>query len=395
MSFRSIRDADVAGKRVLVRVDFNVPLQDGKITDDTRIRASLPTIQDLTTRGARVILMSHLGRPKGKPNPEFSLAPAARRLEDLLGHAVSFASDVAGESAQSTVGTLQKGQVALLENVRFEPGEEKNDPELSRRLASLGDLFVNDAFGSAHRAHSSTVGVAELLPSYAGYLLEAELNALGKIATTPEHPYVAIIGGAKVSDKIAVLDNLVKQVDTIVIGGGMANTFLLAEGKPVGNSLAEPDFLDQARKVVATAKERGGNVLLPTDVIVATAIDASEGTVKSVADVAEADAIFDIGPETAARYADAIAGAKTIFWNGPMGVFERQPFAEGTLAVANAVAASPAFSVVGGGDSVAAIEQAGVADKISHISTGGGASLEFIEGRMLPGVAALEAGTKG
>jgi phosphoglycerate kinase len=290
---------------------------------------------------------------------------------------------------------LEHGQVALLENVRFEPGEEKNDPALSGQLAALADLFVNDAFGSAHRAHSSTVGVAELLPSYAGYLLEDELNALGLLVSGPERPYVAIIGGAKVSDKLAVLDNLVNQVDAILIGGGMANTFLLAEGLAVGKSLAEPDFLDHARNLIENAKQRGVTVLLPTDVVVAAAIDAPEGTLKAATAVEADDAIFDIGPESAARYAAEIAGAKTIFWNGPMGVFERAPFAAGTLAVANAVADSDAFSVVGGGDSVAAIEQAGVADKISHISTGGGASLEFIEGRVLPGVAALETGTKG
>ncbi len=393
MAYRSVRDAEVSGKRVLVRVDFNVPMQDGRITDDTRIRAALPTIEDLLARGAAVILVSHLGRPKGNPSPEYSLAPVARHLGELLQRDVALSGDVAGPEAVSAAASLDPGDVLLLENVRFEPGEEKNDPELAHRLASLADLYVNDAFGAAHRAHASTVGVADHLPAFAGYLMQAELEALRRLVETPERPYVAILGGAKVSDKLAVIGNLSAQVDAIIVGGGMANTFLLSQGHEIGTSLAEPDFADQAREILEDALRRGVDVLLPTDVVVAKSLDGSPSTV-AIAEVSDVVAIYDIGPKSAARYAERIASARTVFWNGPMGVFERPAFAEGTLAVAKAVAESTAFSVVGGGDSVAAIEQAGVADQISHISTGGGASLEFVEGRTLPGVAALDASSE-
>lgn len=389
MTYRSVRDADVSGKRVLVRVDFNVPMTDGRIRDDTRIRAALPTIEDLLARGASVILVSHLGRPKGKPTPEFSLAPVAKHLSELLGRPVAIAADVAGPHAQAAAAALRSGDVLLLENVRFEPGEEKNDPALARRLASLADLYVNDAFGAAHRAHASTVGVAEYLPAYAGYLMQGELDALRRLVDHPARPYVAILGGAKVSDKLAVIGNLASHVDTILVGGGMANTFLLAQGHPIGRSLAEPDFVGQAKSILAAAQRRAVDVLLPTDVVVARSLDETGQTVP-VSLVSDDVAIYDIGRATESLFAERIAAAKTIFWNGPMGVFERPAFAAGTLAVARSVAASHAFSVVGGGDSVAAVEEAGVADKISHISTGGGASLEFVEGRTLPGVAALE-----
>jgi phosphoglycerate kinase len=388
--YRSVRDADVAGKRVLVRVDFNVPMKDGRIADDTRIRAALPTIQDLLDRGAAVVLTSHLGRPKGKPAPEFSLAPVARHLGELLGSEVGLAGDVAGPLAREAASTLETGRVLLLENVRFEAGEEKNDPELARRLAALADLYVNDAFGAAHRAHASTVGVADHLPAFAGYLMDQELKALQRLVSSPDRPYVAILGGAKVSDKLAVIGNLASRVDAILVGGGMANTFLLAKGHEVGGSLAEPNYVERARSVMDDAKSRDVEVVLPVDVVVAANLD-QDGRPVGVNAVTATDAIYDIGPETERRFAQLIATARTIFWNGPMGVFERPAFAHGTLAVARAVADSAAFSVVGGGDSVAAIEQAGVADRISHISTGGGASLEYVEGRTLPGVAALEA----
>lgn len=388
MKIRSVREADVRGKRVLVRVDFNVPMEDGRITDDTRIRASLPTIRDLLERGAAVILVSHLGRPKGTVVEELRLAPVAQRLSELLGRPVEVAQDVAGPDAQAKAAALQPGGVLLLENVRFEPGEEKNDPELARRLASLADLYVNDAFGTAHRAHASTVGVAAFLPAFAGYLMEAEINALQRLLENPERPYVAILGGAKVSDKLGVLRNLLERVDTILVGGGMANTFLLAKGIAIGTSLAEPHLTGEANAILQAAKDRSVTFGLPTDVVVAPNLE-SEGVVVPVDHMPADHAIYDIGPETIAVYAEQIAHARTIFWNGPMGVFEKPQFARGTLEIAKAVAAAPAYTVVGGGDSIAALEQAGVADKISHVSTGGGASLEFIEGRMLPGIAAL------
>jgi phosphoglycerate kinase len=391
MAIRSIRDAGVSGKRVLVRVDFNVPIQNGQITDDTRIKAALPTINELLDRGASVILISHLGRPKGKPNAELSLAPVAERLRQLLDQPVRLASDVVGVNARSAASELKPGQVLLLENVRFEAGEETNDPKLARELAALADIFVNDAFGAAHRAHASTVGVTKFLPSYAGLLMLREIDALRRLVNQPERPYVAILGGAKVSDKIGVVKNLWPRVDVILVGGGMANTFLLAKGIQVGHSLAERDFEDKARDLLLSAQSRSVEIVLPVDVAVASSIDdEAHVTWVPVSAVPKDQAIFDIGPGTVQRFGDALAGAGTIFWNGPMGVFESPTFAAGTRGVAELVAKSDAFTVVGGGDSVAAVEQMGLADRISHISTGGGASLEFVEGRTLPGLAALD-----
>ena len=389
MAIRSVKDADVRGKRVLVRVDFNVPLEAGKITDDTRIRASLPTIRDLLDRGAAVILASHLGRPKGKVVEELRLAPVATRLSELLGRPVRAVTDVVGPEAQAACRAMQPGDVVLLENVRFEPGEEKNDPELARRFAALADLYVDDAFGSAHRAHASVVGVANHLPAYAGYLMQTEIEALDRLLHNPERPYVAILGGAKVSDKLGVLTNLLDRVDSILVGGGMANTFLMADGIPVGRSLAEPELVDQARDILNKARTKGVTFLLPTDVVVAVDLD-SQGHIVPISRIPQDMAIYDIGTQTVERFAPEIAKARTIFWNGPMGVFEREPFAAGTLAIAKLVGDSQAYSVVGGGDSIAAIEQAGVADRISHVSTGGGASLEYVEGRELPGIAVLD-----
>ena len=386
---RSHREADVAGRRVLVRVDFNVPLDAGHIRDETRITAALPTLRSLLERGALLVLVSHLGRPQGKPSAELSLAPIATRLVELLADDVPLSPEVVGARTTSMADALVPGGILMLENVRFEPGEEKNDPELARRLAKLADVYVNDAFGAAHRAHASTVGVAELLPSFAGDLLLSEIEALGRLVDDPASPFVAIVGGAKVSDKLAVLQQLVERVDALLIGGAMANTFLLADGKDVGTSLVEPDAIDAAKAIVTAAAGRGAQLLIPTDVVVAGSIDATDATVVAVDNIPAGDAAYDIGPATAERYAAVIATAQTVFWNGPMGVFEKAPFAAGTLAVARAVADSDAFSVVGGGDSVAAVTEAGVANRISHISTGGGASLEFVEGRALPGVEAL------
>lgn len=388
MSMRSIEQAEVAGKRVLVRVDFNVPLADGEITDDTRIRAALPTIRHLIDQGARVILVSHLGRPKGKRDPALSLAPAAKRLGDLLGREVATTTAVVGPEATSAVDKLAPGDVLLLENVRFEPGEETNAPELARELAALADLFVNDAFGAAHRAHASTVGVAALLPGYAGLLLQREVDELSRLLHEPARPFVAILGGAKVSDKLAVVANLIPLVDALLIGGGMANTFLFARGVEIGESLAERDRVDDATRMLTAAAASSVAVHLPIDAVVAKSLD-QDGHLVSIDKVPADEAIFDIGPDTAAVFERTIGTAATIFWNGPMGVFERPPFAAGTRAIAQAVAATEAYSVIGGGDSVAAVEQAGLADRISHISTGGGASLELLEGRVLPGVAAI------
>jgi phosphoglycerate kinase len=389
MAKRSIADADLRGKRALVRVDFNVPMANGEITDDTRIRATLPTITALRDGGAAVILATHLGRPKGKPDPEYSVTPVARRLSELLGIETKTVPAIVGPEAEAAASALAPGEVMLLENTRFEPGEEVNDPVLAAALARLADLFVNDAFGAAHRAHASTVGVAEHLPAYAGLLLQREERILAGLLDNPERPFVAILGGAKVSDKIAVVEQLLARVDVLLLGGGMANTFLLAQGFEIGQSLAEPDRVADARQLIFTAERRGVPLLLPTDVVVASSLQAEDATVVAVEAVPADRSIYDIGPGTVEHFCERIAGARTVFWNGPMGVFEQAPFAQGTLGLARCVAAAQAFTVVGGGDSVAAVEAAGLADRIDHISTGGGASLEFLEGRELPGIAAI------
>jgi phosphoglycerate kinase len=392
MAKLSVRDLDLKGKRIFMRVDFNVPLNDaGEITDDTRIQASLPTIQYIVKRGGRLILASHLGRPKGKPNPKMSLKPAAARLALLLGKPVAFAADCIGAETEAAAKGLKDGDVLLLENLRFHPEEEKNVPEFAQKLATLARVYVDDAFGSAHRAHASTEGITHFLsPCAAGLLMEKELEYLGKAVGHPERPYVAIVGGAKVSDKIELLQNLMKFADGVLIGGAMAYTFLKAQGVEVGLSKIEGDKLDLARDLLQFAERRGIELRLPQDHIVAEKLDAS-----AAAEVVPTRSIpanrlgVDIGPATRADYAARIAKAKTIVWNGPMGVFEIPQFAEGTLAIARAVADSSAVSVVGGGDSVSAVKKAGVEAKITHISTGGGASLEFLSGLTLPGVAAL------
>jgi phosphoglycerate kinase len=388
----SITDVELAGKRVLIRVDFNVPLDARQVvTDDTRIRAALPTIRYALDKGAKVLLLSHLGRPKGKVVPAMSLAPAAKRLSDLLGKPVAMASDCIGDAVEAAAGQLAPGQVLMLENCRFHAGDEKNDEAMSRALAKLCDVFVNDAFGAAHRAHASTVGVTKFVPvAAAGFLMAKELEYLGRAMTNPARPFVAILGGAKVSDKIGVLQNLVTKVDALLVGGGMAYTFLKAQGMEIGASLLEADKLDVARTILEAARAKGVTFLLPMDHVIAQKVAADAET-----RIADSTAIpagwmgLDIGPKARAAFATAIRGAKTVVWNGPMGVFELAPFREGTLSVARAIAESGAISIVGGGDSVAAVTQAGLADRMSHISTGGGASLEFLEGIELPGVAAL------
>ncbi|MEJ5368591.1 MAG: phosphoglycerate kinase [Bryobacteraceae bacterium] len=382
----SIRDLDLQGKRVFMRVDFNVPLAPGgqEITSDKRIRAALPTIQYALEKGAALVLASHLGRPKGKPNPEMSLKPVAQRLSELLGKPVAMAPDCVGEEVEKMLP--KPGEVLLLENLRFHPEEEKNDPEFSKQLARLGDVYVNDAFGTAHRAHASTVGIIEFLkPAAAGLLMEKELEYLEKCTANPERPCVGILGGAKVSDKIEVIENLLKFADRLLIGGAMAYTFLKSQGKPVGKSLVEDDKLELAKGLLEKAGDR---ILLPCDHIVAEVLEENAPS-EAVEEIPEGKMGLDIGPKTREAYAGVIRTAKTIIWNGPMGVFEKKPFDEGTVAVAKAVAESGALSVVGGGDSEKAVKAAGVADKISHISTGGGASLEYLAGLVLPGVAAL------
>lgn len=388
----SVDDLDARGKRVLVRVDFNVPVSDGVCTDDTRIRAALPTINKLVEGGARVILMSHLGRPSGEGFEEkFTLRPAALRLTELLGKPVAFASDTIGEDAHAKVAALQDGQVLVLENLRFDKREKKNDPAFCEELASLGDAYVNDAFGTAHRAHASTAGVAALLPAYAGYLMQREVGTLSGMLDKPRRPFVAILGGSKVSDKIKVIDALLEKCDTLIIGGGMCFTFLLAQGKQVGTSLKEEDWVERAAAMLKKAEERGVKLLLPVDVVCADKFAEDARTETVSVDAIPADMMgLDIGPETSKLYADAIAEGATVFWNGPMGVFEMNAFAAGTKAVALAVAENQqADTIIGGGDSVAAVNKFDLADRMTFISTGGGASMELVQGEALPGVEAL------
>ncbi len=390
---KTVRDIDVDGKRVLMRVDFNVPLKDGVVTDDTRVKAAIPTISYLKEHNAKIILMSHLGRPKGDgPEPALSLKPAADKLAELTGYEVKFVDDTYGEKAKAAVDALEPGDILVLENVRFDKREKKNDPEIAKTLASYGDIFVLDAFGTAHRAQGSVVGPAAYLPAVAGFLLEKEVDTLTGIFAEPERPFVAIVGGSKVSSKIGVLDHLIDSADTLIIGGGMAYTFFLAQGMSVGNSLKEEDWVERAGEMLKKAEEKGVKILLPIDNRVADHFGED-----AVPEVVASDAIpddregMDIGPETEKLYADAIAGAKTVFWNGPMGVFEFDNFAHGTQAVAEAIAANEdCTSIIGGGDSVAAINKFNLADKMSWISTGGGASMELVEGKALPGVEALE-----
>ena len=389
---KTIDELDAAGKRALVRVDFNVPVKDGAVADDTRIRAALPTIEKLVAQGARVVLMSHLGRPAGEGFEEaFTLRPAAQKLSELLGKPVVFATDTVGDDARAKAASLRDGDVLVLENLRFDKREKKNDPAFCEELAALGDVYVNDAFGTAHRAHASTAGVAALLPAYAGHLMQREVSTLSGMLEAPRRPFAAILGGSKVSDKIKVIDALMDTCDTLVIGGGMCFTFLLAQGKAVGTSLKEEDWVERAAAMIAKAEERGVKLLLPVDVVCADrfAEDAETLTV-SVDDIPGDMMGLDIGPETAKLYADAVAEAQTVFWNGPMGVFEMQPFEAGTKAVADAVAANAdADTVIGGGDSVAAVNKFGLSNKMTFISTGGGASMELVQGEALPGVEAL------
>jgi phosphoglycerate kinase len=393
MNKQTIRDADVAGKRVFVRVDFNVPLQDGQVTDDSRIRAAIPTIKSLVDQGARVVLASHLGRPKGKVQDGLRLRPVGARLTQLIRRNVPVTGDALGIGTEDAVKRMRPGEILLLENLRFHAEEEANDPAFAQALASYADVYVNDAFGTAHRAHASTVGIAELLPAYAGLLMEREIEMLSKLLESPEQPFAAILGGAKVSDKIGVIDNLLKKVDVLVLGGGMANTFLLAQGKSVGKSLAEHDRVDDAKGVLAAADQRGVRVVLPVDVIVAK--EVTRGTEYKTLPAEKIPAswhIVDVGAKSLELMQEALADARTIFWNGPLGVFEIPSFAHGTEAIARFVAEradNGATVVVGGGDSVAALTQQGLADRMTHISTGGGASLEFLEGRELPGVSVL------
>ena len=385
---KTVRDIEVEAKRVLVRVDFNVPLAGGRVTDDTRIRAALPTINYLLDHRAKVILMSHLGRPKGKVVGELRLDPVAERLAELLDRPVRKLDDCIGPEVEAAVAEMQPGDVILLENTRFHPEERANDPAFARKLASLADVFVNDAFGAAHRAHASTVGVAEYLPSVAGFLMEKEIAVLGQALAAPEHPFVAILGGAKISSKIGVIDNLLTKVDGLLIGGGMANTFLKAQGHEVGQSLVEDDSLDVARE---TLERAGKKLTLPVDAVVADRFDAqADSKVVPVDQVPNDWLILDIGPGTVELFKRELASAKTVVWNGPLGVFEFPRFAAGTEAIARFLADLKATTIIGGGDVVAAVGQAGVADRIAHVSTGGGASLEFLEGKPLPGVAALE-----
>ena len=393
MNKRTIRDIDPKGKRVFVRVDFNVPLAGDRITDDIRIRAALPTLQDLLGRGGALIVASHLGRPKGKPNPEMSLAPVAKRLAELLGRPVRMLPDCIGPDVEAAVTAMKPGDVVMLENLRFHPEEEKGDEAFAKHLAGLADLYVNDAFGAAHRAHASTAVIAKFLPAAAGLLVEKEVAMLSQVLESSERPFVAILGGVKA--KIGVIENLMKRVDTLIIGGGMAYTFLKAQGKEIGKSVLDEENFETAQRVLAEAAVKGPDLLLPTDVMVTTEIDIESPDPNAPRQVVSVDAIpadwmgVDIGPETMERFGEVIRKAKRVVWNGPMGVFEIPAFAVGTRAIAQAVADADALTVVGGGDSAAAIEQMGFADKVTHVCTGGGASLEFLEGKELPGIAAI------
>jgi phosphoglycerate kinase len=387
MNKKTVRDVDLRGKRVLMRVDFNVPMAGGVVTDDKRIRAALPTIQYVLEQGASLILMSHLGRPKGGPDPEFSLKAAAEALGKLLGKSVQMAPDCIGPEVEALAKALRPGDVLMLENVRFHKEEEKNDPEFAKKLAALGEVYVNDAFGSAHRAHASTEGVARYLPAVSGFLMEQELEYLGRATENPARPYVAILGGAKISDKISVVENLLSKCDTLIIGGGMANTFLAAKGYNMQDSLVEEGSVETAKAILDKA---GGKLLLPIDAVVADKFDAEANS--QVVDVAEVPAgwrVLDIGPKSIEKFGKVLKGAKLVVWNGPMGVFEFPNFAEGTFAIAKLLATIDATTVIGGGDSASAVKKAGVAKQMTHVSTGGGASLEFLEGKVLPGVAAL------
>ena len=387
MNKKTVKDISLKGKLVLMRVDFNVPMQGGVVTDDKRIRASLPTIQYVLDQGAALILMSHLGRPKGAPDPEFSLKAAADALAKLLGQTVKMAPDCIGPEVVALANALRPGDVLMLENVRFHKEEEKNDLDFANKLAALGEVYVNDAFGSAHRAHASTEGAARFLPAVSGFLMEQELEYLGRATLNPERPFIAILGGAKISDKIAVIENLLAKCDRLIIGGGMANTFLAASGHNMADSLVEPDAIETARRILAKA---GARLLLPVDAVVGDRFDAEAAS--QVVDVDKVPAgwrVMDIGPKSLAAFSDALNGARLVVWNGPMGVFEFPRFAEGTFAIARRLAGSGATTVIGGGDSASAVKKAGVAKQMTHVSTGGGASLEFLEGKELPGVAAL------
>lgn len=388
---KSLRDIEVQGKTVIVRADFNVPLENGKITNDKRIVAALPTIQYLIDNNAKIILMSHLGRPKGEVKPEYSMAPVQKRLAELLDRPVVLAKDVVGDDAKAKASELKEGEILLLENVRFEAGETKNNPELAKQMADLAEIFVNDAFGTAHRAHSSTVGIADYLPAVAGFLIEKEIEFMGGALSDPKRPFVAILGGAKVSDKIGVIENLLDKVDTLIIGGGMAYTFFKSMGCEIGTSICEDDKVELAKEIMNKAKTKGVNFLLPIDNVIADDFNASANSQTVPFDSIPAGWMgMDIGPKSREIFANAIKDAKTVIWNGPMGVFEFDNFAAGTNAIADAVAESDSISIIGGGDSVAAVTKLGYADKMSHISTGGGASLEFLEGKELPGIACLQ-----
>ncbi|HBZ10827.1 MAG TPA: phosphoglycerate kinase [Bacillus bacterium] len=392
MKKKSIRDLDVKGKKIFCRVDFNVPMNDGTIADDTRIRAALPTIRHLSEHGAMIILASHMGRPKGKVVEELRLAPVAKKLEDLLGKEVRYSEEVIGEDVKEKIAELKEGDILLLENVRFHPGEEKNDEELAKAFAGLADLYVNDAFGTAHRAHVSTEGVAKYLPSAAGFLIEKELEVLGNALSDPARPFTAIIGGAKVKDKIGVIDNLLDKVDNLIIGGGLAFTFVKAQGYEIGDSLLEEDKIELAKSFMEKAERNGVKFYLPIDAVVADSFsEKANSQVVDINNISDGWLALDIGPKTADLYSNVIKESNLVIWNGPMGVFEMEPFAQGTNAVAEALAkAGDTYSIIGGGDSARAVEHFGLSDQMDHISTGGGASLEFMEGKDLPGIAALD-----